>query len=382
MNKIGSSETIRKTTLCFTEYKKNLVSHKKSINKSFLEWFIGFAEGDGSFLVSNDDTTESGVRLFFIINQKEEKVLYYIRSNLGFGKVSTYTSYSRYIVADRKSIDRLIYLFNGNLLLDKTNARFALWLDARNKYSLDEMVYKPKNCPTPNILNISKIPKHPEKVSGNFLFPKHRFAMYGKSKKCQGCQVTSPITSPSNTTKGDVINKSKNCFYPADQQHRFAMYSQSVMLASHESLSDFFDGNAWLSGFIDAEGCFNAQHTVDKRYTLGFRVRLRFILDQKYEYSILKKICVFLQSGLISTRKLPPTEKGRDLCGMYRYTSTHMKSHQKLIEYLNRYPLHTKKKVAFYRWTTLLYYMKNRKNLPWQGKVLYRVKNIIKNLHT
>lgn len=333
MNKIGSSETIRKTTLCFTEYKQNLVSHKKSINKSFLEWFIGFAEGDGSFLVSNE-------RLFFIINQKEEKVLYYIRSNLGFGKVSTYTSYSRYIVADRKSIDRLIYLFNGNLLLDKTNARFALWLDARNKYSLDEMVYKPKICPTP--------------------------------------PVTSPVTSPSNTTKGGVINKSKIC--------------QSVMC---ESLSDFFDGNAWLSGFIDAEGCFNVQHTVDKRYTLGFRVRLRFILDQKYEYSILKKICVILQSGLISIRKLPPTDKfskkvlssamysqGRDLCGMYRYTSTHMKSHQKLIEYLNRYPLHTKKKVAFYRWTLLLYYIKNRKNLPWQGKVLYRVKNIIKNLHT
>ena len=323
MNKIGSSETIRKTTLCFTEYKQNTVSHKKSINKSFLEWFIGFAEGNGSFLVSNDDTTEGGVRLFFIINQREEKVLYYIRSNLGFGKVSTYTSYSRYIVADRKSIDRLIYLFNGNLLLNKTNARFALWLDARNKYSLDEMVYKPQICPTP--------------------------------------AVRSPVTSPSNTTKGSV--------------------NMSVMLASHESLSDFFDGNAWLSGFIDAEGCFNVQHTVDKRYTLGFRVRLRFILDQKYEYSILKKICVFLQSGLISIRKLALTETDRDLCGIYRYTSTHMKSHQKLIEYLKLYPLHTKKKVAFYRWTLLLYYIKNRKNLPWQGKVLYRVKNIIKNLH-
>ncbi len=343
MNKIGSSETIRKTTLCFTEYKQNRVSHKKSINKSFLEWFIGFAEGDGSFLVSNE-------RLFFIINQKEEKVLYYIRSNLGFGKVSTYTSYSRYIVADRKSIDRLIYLFNGNLLLDKTNARFVLWLDARNKYSLGEMVYKPKICPTP--------------------------------------PVTSPVTSPSNTTKGGVINKSSICLTSLTSLTSRRDVWDVWDVAMCESLSDFFDGNAWLSGFIDAEGCFNVQHTVDKRYTLGFRVRLRFILDQKYEYSILKKICVFLQSGLISIRKLPPTDnkskicQGRDLCGMYRYTSTHMKSHQKLIEYLNRYPLHTKKKVAFYRWTTLLYYIKNRKNLPWQGKVLYRVKNIIKNLHT
>ena len=63
INKIGSSETIRKTTFNFYAYQRNLVSHKKKINVAFLEWFIGFVEGDGSFIVSN-------TRLFFIMKQK------------------------------------------------------------------------------------------------------------------------------------------------------------------------------------------------------------------------------------------------------------------------------------------------------------------------
>ena len=136
MNTIGSSETIRKTTFNFdfSNYAKNTVSHKKTINKDFLEWFIGFTEGDGSFIVSNN-------RLFFIINQKQEKILHNIRTNLGFGKVSTYKNYSRFIVADKNNIDKLIFIFNGNLVLDKTNTRFLSWLQAKNQYCNEKIHY-------------------------------------------------------------------------------------------------------------------------------------------------------------------------------------------------------------------------------------------------
>ena len=60
----GSSETIRETTFDFSKYKEKSVTHKKNIDPSFLEWFIGFFEGDGSFIVSKSP-------LFFIISQKE-----------------------------------------------------------------------------------------------------------------------------------------------------------------------------------------------------------------------------------------------------------------------------------------------------------------------
>ena len=308
MNEIGSSETIRKTTLCFTKYKQYIVSHKKSINKSFLEWFIGFTENDAFFIVSKS-------RLFFIINQKQEKVLYYIKIHLGFGKVSTYTSYSRYIVADKKGIDRLIMLFNGNLLLQKTNAVFSTWLDARNYYSLDKIQY----------------------IDNNILYT----------------QLSKPVN------KG-----------------------YSLCITNRESVSDIFYKNAWLSGFIDGQGRFNALTIKDKRYTPCFRVGLRFILDQKDEYNVLKKISLFLQSGTLAVLQSLLKNKENTTDTMYRYTSTTIKSHQKLIEYLNRYPLRTKKKVTFLRWTSLLFYIENRKNLAWQGKVLMRVKNLIKNINT
>lgn len=347
MNKIGSSETIRETTFNFINVQQKIVSHKTFIKTSFLEWFVGFSEGDGSFIVSNKKN-----QLFFIINQKEEKVLYYIRANLGFGKVSKYCSYSRYIVADRGSVDRLISIFNGNLVLNKTNARFVLWLVARNQYSTEEICYRGIN----------------------------KFVTFHK--------------------------------------------------------------NGWLSGFTDAEGCFNAQKLKDTRYTLGFRIRLRFILDQKGEYPLFEKCKFFLKSGSITNRKkvvfpctrlskpfkIPmrrrehkvllkstiltkrgptrgasfnrPTKKNlllkyERVCAlnmplqkhvpssyMYRFTSTHMKSHDILCEYFKEYPLRTIKKVPFTRFTSLCYYIKNRQSLPWTGKVLLRIENLVKNLNS
>ena len=315
MNKIGSSETIRKTTFNFYNYKQNTVIHKKRINTSFLEWFIGFAEGDGSFIVSNQ-------RLFFIINQKEEKILHNIRTNLGFGKVSTYQTYSRYIVADKTNVDRLISLFNGNLQLEKTNARFCLWICARNQYSEKKVCFIPRKGYNNQISCAHSIPN------------------------CVRASLFS--------LKGDDDKAKQDLFFD-------------------------FSENAWLSGFIDAEGCFNATRIIDSRYTLGFRVRLRFLLDQKGELQILKKVQLFLEKGYISTRNL--SCKGKEKDSMYRFTCNHMKGHEKLIKYLKSYPLRTLKKVAFLRWTSLCNYIKNRKTLPWQGKVYNRVENLIKNIN-
>ena len=281
MNKIGSSETIRKTTFNFSHYAKTVISHKKTINQNFLEWFIGFSEGDGSFIVSNN-------RLFFIINQKEEKILHYIRTNLGFGRVSKYNSYSRYIVADKRHVDKLIFIFNGNLVLSKTKFRFIDWLKARNSYSTEKIEY---------------------------------------------------------------INQ--------------------------ESLLNFND-NAWLSGFIDAEGCFNASKIKNKAYSLGYRVRLRFILDQKGEKFIFVKLKDFLESGVISDRS--NNNNTPKLENTFRFTTTSIYSHEKLLDYLNKFPLRTFKKVSFVRFCFLLHYMKNRKTLPWQGKVLTRVENLLSNI--
>ena len=66
MNKYfnGSSETLRETTFNFEVLNNfHLPQHKKRINQNFLEWFVGFSEGDGSFTISKPKTGRE--RLFF-----------------------------------------------------------------------------------------------------------------------------------------------------------------------------------------------------------------------------------------------------------------------------------------------------------------------------
>lgn len=50
--------------------------------KSQFEWFVGFAEGDGSWQV---DATG---RSIFIINQQDPQILYNIKKLVGFGQVN------------------------------------------------------------------------------------------------------------------------------------------------------------------------------------------------------------------------------------------------------------------------------------------------------
>ena len=296
-NHLGSSETIRETSFNFNQYNNIKPLHKNKINTSFLEWFIGFSEGDGRFVAS-------GNRLFFIINHKEIKILNNIRTNLGFGKVSIYNGYCRYVVADRKGVDRLVSIFNGNLLLDKTNKRFIDWLQIRNSYSL------------------------------------HNVSYHGK-----------------NRNNSQRLNES-----------------------------------SWLTGFIDADGFFNSVRITDKSCKVGFRIRLCFILDQKGELFVLEKVKQFLKTGSIikhdpfpkdlqenHSKQMETVVQEADPLYMYRFVCTDQKSHEILIDYLQKHPLKTLKKVSFLRFCAINRYLRNRFSLPWEGKVLKRVERLITN---
>ena len=175
----------------FNNYEKFKPEHIKKINVNFLYWFIGFSEGDGSFV------TDGKSNIFQIV-QKDPKVLFYIKKNLGFGTViQRKDGYFLFRVIDQISIDRLIRIFWGNLQLNKTNQSLLKWIPVYNNYvKLDDKL--------------------------NF----------------------------NNLIKNNLINLN----------------------------------NAWLSGFIDAEGCFNVYFKNDKT------LKLRFIIDQKNETDVLKNI--------------------------------------------------------------------------------------------
>ena len=219
-----------------------------------LEWFIGFTEGDGSFVKSNG-------RLFYILTQKEIVPLHKVKNLLGFGKVTYSREVGRYIVTKKEQIEEIIKVFNGNLVLNKCRERFKIWI---------------------------------------------------------------------KETNSDLIDR------------------ESLLLNIN---------SGWLSGFIDAEGCFNVNITKNSKYTTGYRVRLRFFLDQKDEYKTLEEIRNILGSGRI-------TNRGKN---NFRLTLDTFKSFPKLIEYLEKNPLKTKKRIEYLKWYKIYLLCIEKKHLTIMG---------------
>lgn len=80
----------------------------------FISWFIGFSEGDGSFIRAKRGD------LYFIITQDSQDIhiLYYIQEQLGFGKVIKQGQTThRYIVQNNLELYLIALLFNGSIKL-------------------------------------------------------------------------------------------------------------------------------------------------------------------------------------------------------------------------------------------------------------------------
>ena len=112
----------------YSKYNEHL-SGNTLPSKKFLTWFIGFAEGEGSFIVNNRGD------LCFVITQSsiDIYVLEYIQEILGFGKVIPQSKItSRYVTQNKKEIEILIHLFNGNLILPRRKKQFEKFIKGFN----------------------------------------------------------------------------------------------------------------------------------------------------------------------------------------------------------------------------------------------------------
>jgi hypothetical protein len=105
--------------------------HQQGINKydvKFLEWFIGFTEGDGSFVITN------GKSLFSIhLHLVDLPLLHKIKTELNMGNIYTNNNSCIFIVKAKKEVFNLINIFNGNLYLNKRKLLFANWVNNFNK---------------------------------------------------------------------------------------------------------------------------------------------------------------------------------------------------------------------------------------------------------
>jgi len=101
----------------------------KQPSPEFLNWLIGFSEGDGSFIKSTRGD------LYFVISQdtRDKQVLEYIQKELNLGKVlSQGKTTSRFVVQDKLGLYLIALIFNGNLRTPDKLESFNKFLYALN----------------------------------------------------------------------------------------------------------------------------------------------------------------------------------------------------------------------------------------------------------
>lgn len=134
----GSSETTCETSYIFNYN-----------DKDFLFWFIGFTEGDDSFIINNYNKY-----LEFKITQSsnDAQVLFFIKKNLGFGSVTKqdiYNNTHHFRVRDKQGLFNIINIFNGNLYLNKNIIKFQQFVERYNKtYNTNIKLLNNNNKPT------------------------------------------------------------------------------------------------------------------------------------------------------------------------------------------------------------------------------------------
>jgi hypothetical protein len=144
------------------KYNSYFNNSRPVISDDFLTWLIGFTEGDGSFIVSGRGSLQ------FVITQgeKDVQVLQMIKETLGFGNViKQNTTKYRYVVQDKKGLELIVSLFNGNLILPSRKIGFLTFLRAYNELVSTGRIVLDKQIPIftnilPGLTNCWPGPSH------------------------------------------------------------------------------------------------------------------------------------------------------------------------------------------------------------------------------
>ena len=131
-----------------------------------------------------------------------------------------------------------------------------------------------------------------------------------------------------------------------------------------------FDG--WISGLIDAEGCFNITLFKRKAMVLGYQVKLRFMIDQKDNLNNMLYLKEVFNLFLIN-------RKTKKVDNMYRIESNSFLKVPLIIEYLEKFNLKTKKKYSYLKWKQVYEMVLNKEHLTENG--LYNIKILSKQVN-
>jgi len=130
------------------------------------------------------------------------------------------------------------------------------------------------------------------------------------------------------------------------------------------------DSNAWLSGIIEADGCFYVRYSQNKHAKtkkIACMLELaqkRININNKDQIEIMNKISKFLLTKL-KIRK-----------NQYWIKTTTFESNLKLLEYLNKYPLFSSKYMDYITWSKILKLMIKKEDKNNLQKILKYKENM------
>lgn len=148
------------------------------------------------------------------------------------------------------------------------------------------------------------------------------------------------------------------------------------------------NSNAWLAGFTDGDGNFSINlvdrkkkgATTTKRVQVFFRIELRqnYHRDSLVEqgnisyFNILSIIARYLEVNLYSRSR----EQKEKIFYSYTVVSHNIQSHQKVIEYFDRYPLYSSKYLAYKDWRHVVQQIILRAGKPLTAEGILEIEKI------
>ena len=245
----------------FTEKYNKYFNNSRTLPKiEFLTWFIGFSEGDGSFVINNRND------LSFVITQstEDENILKFIQDQLGFGKVIKQGKRtSRYIVQDKKGLELINYLFNGNLVLPSKQQSFNKFIQVYNKKAIK-----------------GKILLDPIKPIKSNILPSLSNSWLTGFTDAEGCFTVSFLSNSSAFRLRYLVSQKGDINVPF-LSHLILLFKKGVIEA-HSKKSNF---SYIISG---SKACYNVYDYFDK-YPLKTNKLTSFILWKEIHKHIMNK---------------------------------------------------------------------------------------------
>ena len=117
---------------------------------------------------------------------------------------------------------------------------------------------------------------------------------------------------------------------------------------------------AWVTGFVDGEGCFYVGITEHPEMMVGYQVLPEFrVVQHVRDIQVLHALKRFFQCGVV--------RQNHD--DRYELRIRKLACLQQVVDFFRKHPLKTKKNVDFTKFARILYWMKNDEHLKSEGLI-------------